>query len=1019
MIPKLTSQITTDPLVYAFGEQLKQHNFNGDIEHNHAERLVASVDNSIYQFIPSSILYPKNIDDLLLITKLANLEQFKSLTFTPKGGGTGTNGQSLNFNLIVDMSRHMCDILEINPQEKWVRVQSGVVKDALNLALKPYGLFFAPELSTSNRATIGGMISTDACGQGSVVYGKTSDHVLELTSVMINGDILHSKAENIDPYCQRFSSNLGKKDISQQVFDICYKNIENIKKLPPLNRFITGYDLKHPLDLANKKFNLSRIICGSEGTLGLVAEAKLNLLSIPKYRVLVNVKYRSFHQALDSAPLLLKAQALSVETIDSKVLGLAKADIIWHSVKDLLTESAENPILGINIVEFAGDNQAEIEQKINDLELKLTQASNSGIIGWQICRDLDSINLIYAMRKKSVGLLGNAKGWAKPIPFVEDTAVPPENLSTFIKEFRQILDENQLEYGMFGHVDAGVLHVRPAIDLSEKSEVARLLSISDQVAALCIKHGGVIWGEHGKGVRGVYAEEIFGETLWREVRKIKAVFDPNNRLNSGKICTPLGDEQHQVMPIKSQMRADNDRQIPIAIKEDFKGAMTCNGNGLCFNFQIDDYLCPSMKFTRNRLYSPKGRATVVREWLRLLATDTDFNPADLDFYSHKSQRKNKYRLKWLNKFNATDDFSHEVKQALDTCLACKACASLCPIKIDVPEFRSKFFQLYHTRYPRPVRDHLIANLENLMPILNKMPKLINLASQNKIAATLLDKGLKIVDIPKISSPNLAKILKNDNLAKFNNFRLDKIETEQLTENTVFIVQDAFTSGFEAKLVANFVKLVKLLGFNPQILPLNPNGKALHIKGFLPSFYKNAQKQANYLNQISALGFPLIGIDPALTMCYSDEYRQVLGEKRGDFEVLTPNQWLSQQINAKKLTDFKDKLKAQNLPKYHLFAHCTESSKRPDSINQWINIFKYFGIDLVVEKTSCCGMAGIFGHESQNQTISTGIYQISWQKKLTEQNFNNCLATGYSCRSQVKRLSGVYIKHPCEVILQYL
>ena len=604
MLPRLKNIPQLSPLVIDYLQELQAQHFEGDIASNYADRLSLATDNSVYQQLPQAVLFPKSVADVVRLTKLGQLEKYRSLTFTPRGGGTGTNGQSINNNIIVDLSRHMTGILELNIEQRWVRVQAGVVKDQLNQYLKPHGLFFSPELSTSNRATLGGMINTDASGQGSLQYGKTSDHVLGLRAVLINGEVLDTSAVKIDGFLENLNDkNLtyhGKK-LHQEVFTRCKENREKIlNDLPQLNRFLTGYDLKNVFNQDETEFNLTRILTGSEGSLAFICEATLNLTPLPQYRTLINIKYSSFDAALRNAPFMVKANALSVETVDSKVLNLAKEDIIWNSVSELLTENENNPILGLNIVEYAGNNKKLIERQVADLCTKLDEkilAHEDNIIGYQICSDLNSVERIYAMRKKAVGLLGNAKGAAKPIAFVEDTCVPPENLADYITEFRALLDANGLQYGMFGHVDAGVLHVRPALDLTEQTQVRLFKQISDQVADLTEKYGGLIWGEHGKGMRSHYGEKFFTPELWHELRYIKFLFDPSNRLNPGKICTPLENEQ-QLYSILSPMRADNDRQIPIRMREEYAGAMNCNGNGLCFNFDVHSTMCQSMKVSK-------------------------------------------------------------------------------------------------------------------------------------------------------------------------------------------------------------------------------------------------------------------------------------------------------------------------------------------------------------------------------------------------------------------------------------
>ncbi|MDP0046711.1 FAD-binding and (Fe-S)-binding domain-containing protein [Glaesserella parasuis] len=1030
MIPRLANIPQLNPLVQQYLAELKQQHFSGDIASNYADRLSLATDNSVYQQLPQAILFPKSVADVVILTKLAQKTAFQALTFTPRGGGTGTNGQSLNNNIIVDLSRHLTQILELNVQERWVRVQAGVVKDQLNQFLKPHGLFFSPELSTSNRATLGGMINTDASGQGSLQYGKTSDHILAIKAVLMNGDILETQAVKTDDFfanVDQLNLTANGKKLHSEIFQRCQALRPTVlKELPQLNRFLTGYDLKNVFNDVLSEFNLTRILTGSEGSLAFICEAKLNLLPLPEYRTLINIKYNSFDAALRSAPFMLQAQALSVETVDSKVLNLAKQDIVWHSVSDLLTEDEHNPILGINIVEYASNDKAQNEARIAKLCQALDekiQDGTSGIIGYQLCNDLASIEKIYAMRKKAVGLLGNAKGWAKPIAFVEDTCVPPEHLADYIVEFRQLLDDHGLDYGMFGHVDAGVLHVRPALDLCDKSQVAKFKAISDQVVELTAKYGGLIWGEHGKGMRSAYGERFFGETLWKELRYIKQLFDPQNRLNPGKICTPL-DSQASLYSIDSQMRADLDRQIPIQVREAFKGAMNCNGNGLCFNFDVHSTMCPSMKVSGNRLFSPKGRATLVREWLRLLA-EQNVSPDELIFEKQQTSAKlvdfaKKIRNQWRK--SQEYDFSHEVKSAMDTCLACKACASQCPIKIDVPTFRSQFNELYHRRYLRPLKDYVVANLEFIAPIMAKQPKLFNFFSANKLAETVASKTIGMVDLPALSVPTLQQQLIEIGYQGKTLEELEQLATSGQLDTEickyVLVVQDPFTSYYDAKVVADFVQLAQKLGFKAIVLPFNPTGKAQHIKGFLHKFANTARTQAELLNRVAKLGIAMVGVDPALTLIYREEYRQILKDDCGEFKVLLAHEWLLAQLKNGTLDHCQKSAETDRLP-WHLFAHCTESTSLPNSLKEWQQIFAHFGETLTAENIGCCGMAGTFGHETKHLAMSKEIYAQSWQVKLQGKTLSRCLATGYSCRSQVKRMEHQLLKHPVQALLEVI
>ena len=1015
MIPQISQAPGVVQLVLNFLQALEQQGFTGDTATSYADRLTMATDNSIYQLLPDAVLFPRSTSDVALITRLAAEARFKALVFTPRGGGTGTNGQALNQGIIVDMSRYMNRIIEINPEEGWVRVEAGVIKDQLNQFLKPYGFFFAPELSTSNRATLGGMINTDASGQGSLVYGKTSDHVLGLRAVLLGGDILDTQAMPV-----ALAETLGKAStaigrIYKTVLERCRDNRQLIvDNFPKLNRFLTGYDLRHVFNDEMTEFDLTRVLTGSEGTLAFITEARLDITRLPKVRRLVNIKYDSFDSALRNAPFMVEARALSVETVDSKVLNLAREDIVWHSVKELITDVPDKTLLGLNIVEFAGDDEALIDAQVASLCQRLDELmarGEGGVIGWQRCDELAAIERIYAMRKKAVGLLGNAKGAAKPIPFAEDTCVPPEHLADYIVEFRALLDGHGLSYGMFGHVDAGVLHVRPALDMCDPQQEVLMKTISDEVVALTAKYGGLLWGEHGKGFRAEYSPAFFGEALYGELRKIKAAFDPENRLNPGKICPPEGLDapMKQVDAVK---RGTFDRQIPTTSRTAWRGAMECNGNGLCFNFDVKSPMCPSMKITGNRIHSPKGRATLVREWLRLLA-DRGIDPLKLE----RELPEKRASLRTLiertrNSWHARRgeyDFSHEVKEAMSGCLACKACSTQCPIKIDVPEFRSRFLQIYHGRYLRPLRDHLVATVESYAPLMARAPKTFNFFMSQPWVRDLSAKHIGMVDLPLLSVPSLQRQMVGHHSANMTLEQLEALSEEQRAK-TVLVVQDPFTSYYDAQVVADFVRLVERLGFRPVVLPFSPNGKAQHIKGFLNRFAKTAQKTADFLNRVAELGMPMVGVDPALVLCYRDEYKLALADKRGDFHVQLVHEWLPGVLE-------RVEPRTVSGEPWYLFGHCTEVTALPGAPAQWAAIFARFGAQLENVSVGCCGMAGTYGHEVKNHANSLGIYELSWHQAMQRLPRNRCLATGYSCRSQVKRIEGNGVRHPLQALLE--
>ncbi|TXM99804.1 FAD-binding oxidoreductase [Methylobacterium sp. WL64] len=1008
MIPVLTRHTEAVPLYEAVVAELRLRGFAGDLTVSAADRTVFSTDNSIYQVEPGAVAFPRSRDDLVRIAKLLDDPRFTEIVIRPRGGATGTNGQSLGHGLVIDTSRHMNRILEIDVARRIVRVEPGVVKDQLNRALAEHGLFFAPELSTSNRATIGGMISTDACGQGSCLYGKTRDHVLALTCVLADGTVW--TAEPLDAAgleaAQARNDRVG--EIHRTVDTVVTENAALIaERFPKLNRCLTGYDLAHLRD-ADGRFDLKSVICGSEGTLALIAEARLNVLPIPKASVLVALSYVDFDAALRDAQALLPFGAASVETIDSTVLGLARKDPIWAEVRAFFPDDpAGRPVHGINLVEFVGDDADGVDAALARLTtvLEAERGTDTKRLGFTIARG-DAIEKLWTMRKKAVGLLGAAKGDARPIPFVEDTAVPPERLADFIAEFRALLDAKGLRYGMFGHVDAGVLHVRPAIDLKDPNQNALIREVTEGVVALTAKYGGLLWGEHGKGFRSEFVPATFGP-LMPALEAVKRAFDPGDRMNPGKIATARGGALTRIDGVPR--RGEQDRTIPPPVRQDFDEALHCNGNGACFTFDPDDAMCPSWKATRERRHSPKGRASLMREWLRL-ASQAGMDPS--------AELKRQRPGWWADVFatmrsgfqrrSEADDFSHAVKEAMDGCLACKSCTGSCPIKVDVPTFRAKFLALYHARYARPLKDHLVAALEPLLPLAARMPRLSNAALANPLARMLLAKA-GLVGIPALSPIDLTARLAELGVATATPEALARLPSAERAR-AVLLVQDAFTSHFEAALVVDACALLVALGFKPWLVPYRPNGKPLHVHGFLARFAAVARSNAAMLRALARSGVPLVGLDPSMTLTYRSEYAQALG---GDDlpKVQILQEWLATQLD--RIAPRPGNATLQLLP------HCTERTNAPGAVRDWQAVFTHFGLRLDVLPAGCCGMAGTYGHEARNRATSEAIYGLSWARHVAESPGGTLLADGYSCRSQARLIDGVRLRHPVQALLDHV
>lgn len=955
-------------VVKTFLQELSSQNFRGDIETRLSERLVSATDNSIYQILPQAVLHPRDQSDVELILRLLAREAYKSIKVTPRGGGTGTNGQSLTDGIVVDLSRHMNQILEFDEKTRTVRVQTGVVKDQLNAYLRPLGYFFAPELSTSNRATIGGMINTDASGQGSCAYGKTSGHVNGITAILRGGAVIESESITLDELSSLPEISV-KKALLNDLREITLPHKEAIDQcFPKLNRYVTGYDLDHFVH--DEQANLTHILCGSEGTLGIFTEARLNVLPIPKKTALALVTFDDFIKALEDGPYLMQANATSIEVIDDIVLEMAKNDFVWSTTEEYFEGVDYEKLKAIFLVEFNADTDEELQQALDQFVEHANQKPNPHRLSIRPLLGKKAVKDVYGLRKRAVGLLGAIPGDRRPIPFVEDTAVPPENLAPYIAEFKAILEAHDLRYGMFGHADAGVIHVRPALDMHDLNDQPLIREISDQIFALCEKYGGALWGEHGKGVRSEYSKPFFGE-LYPVVQAVKRLFDPYNQFNPGKIATPNDEILLKIDELP--LRGDFNREILPEHVIQYHNTLHCNGNGACYNYDTDAAMCPSYKATRERVHSPKGRAEMIKEWLRQRAI------GEVD-----------------------RDFEEEIYDSLSICLSCKSCTGECPAKVHIPDAKSEFLAEYHKTRPRPMLDKVLAESEDLAPFAYKMRHLSN----NAIARFTMEK-MGLVDLPNPKTNHLNRFEREKKVVELTHGTLDQLAHVKNPEKALIIVPDAFFLYYDPDTLKAAIELLNKLDVTVFIAPYQASGKVHHVFGFSDELQDRASKQNALLTKLTRYNIPMVGIEPPITLFYQQEYRK-------KFKFETPEVMLFQTWLEHYLSDHLDTLNLTIRPSnktYKLMSHCTEKTNATSAPKAWESIFKSLDHKLEMTQVGCCGMSGSFGHLKDKKPLSKKIYDLSWKKVIDANDADVLLATGFSCRSQVERFGNKTIVHP--------
>ncbi len=964
MIPALAAA-EASATVKAFAAAATAAGFSGGFGLTEADRLAVATDNSIYQVLPAAVAWPRSTADVAVLLRTAR--NHPQIRFAARGGGTSTNGQCLTQGVVIDHSRHHDRILSIDPVTRTATVEPGVVLDTLNAAVAAHGLQFGPTLSTSSRATIGGMVGTDAAGKGSRVHGKTSCHIEALEVVLADGTVWLSRAMTAAECAWEAGRDDAVGAAVRQILGLVASEREEIAtRWPRLARFLAGYNLAR-VQQDDGRINLNWLLAGAEGTLAVITAITLRLVPIPAAKRLVVLRYPDFAAALAAAQTLLTRNPQAIETIDELVVGLAERSPLWPRLATLLPPGT-GPL---TLVQFTGNDPAALE------------AAASGLGGRHLTAAAD-IAACWDLRKAGVGLLGKLPGRRKPVPFIEDTVVPPEQLPAYVAELRALLDAEGLRYGMFGHVDVGCLHVRPALDLTDPADEARIRRISDAVAQLTLRHGGLLWGEHGKGFRGEYLPLYVGDRLHQGFRRIKSAFDPENRLNPGKLVAPCGCDEHPPALDAVPLRGQADRQIPLATRVAWSSAIACNGNGACHAPDPQLVMCPSSKVTRDRINTPKGRAGLVREWLRrtsLAGYDAMRLPTMPGWERGSEGAKER---------SSGDDFSHQVKAALDGCLACKACSGTCPVNVDVPELKARFLAHYHGRFRRPLRDWALAALETVAPLAARIPALAN--------AVPAPRGL--VDLPRFSDPPL--------------WRRRPPGLASLAECHVILVPDVFTACFDAGTVTAAIELLATLGWRVHLAPLVANGKPLHVLGMLHGWRRTATGWSDHLKRLAASGKPLIALEPAVALTARDEL------PKAGLRDLPPLPLLGEFLAQR----FAERRVPRALPPtpgrdFQLFAHCTEQTTAPASAQAWIAVFKACGQRLTIERTGCCGLAGAWGHCQEHAAEARALFDLSWAPRLAaaEAAGRVVVADGFSCRHQTHVRTGRRLLHPAAALLE--
>jgi len=877
-------------LIQSFIQVLEKTPFKGDIETSKAYQIAYASDNSPYFIPPQLILFPKNQEDIQYIVRCLNREGFETLSLTARGGGTGTNGQSLNSGIICDVTRYMNKVEHIDLINEEVIVQPGVVLDDLNKELAKEGYFFPPSLSPSNRATIGGMINTDAAGKGSRKYGKTSEYVKELDIISHKGTVLNSEGSIVKGL--------------DSVLDACHQHplADEIKThYVDQPRFLSGYNLRpYALDKIN---TIRHLISGSEGTLGLVTKARLSIRKKPKFSHLIIVVTRSLLGFLEHIPELLELDVDAIEMMDR---NLVQHTEFFTSIED-----------AVFYCEFSGDHFGELLSKCELFKTKVTTYET--VIETHHVTDTSQIRDYWQVRKKALGFLSDPYSFSKPLSGMEDMVVPVEDMSDVVQDIQDLMAQTGRTYCLYGHVDVGCLHLRPIFDMRDPKEVELYQEIADALFFLVQSVQGIFWGEHSKGLRTQYMMDYFPEQILNKMKEVKYCFDPRNIFNPGKIVPPTH------IPFETQRLIDHPLQGKREQGLSFYPPAMCNGNALCQSSSPQDVMCPTSKPDRSQAHSPRGRALALKE---------------LQIQGKSLSRKDE----------------HALKKLIDGCISCKACKTQCPVHVDIAHQKALYLHRYYSRRVRPLMHYVLRYAE---------------------------RGLSWL--------------------RFNKRQLQTqtVVPEHL-DQPVVLFQDVFTSFLNPQILEDTISVLEALGKDVIVLPFQPSRKVDHLLGFMESFESHAKMIANWLRPLVSAGVPIIGIEPSTTLMFYDEYHEVIGAR----PLVKP---LSTYLKSQRFPE-----KTRTSQSFTLLEHCHEQALKSSGV-EWQSIFEACGQKLTLEKTSCCGMAGIFGIQRKNKEFSKKIYKTSFQPIVDTHTEGELLATGASCRSQIKRFSHKVCKHPVQVL----